>query len=275
MIDSEPIRRFMLLSTARTGSNLLSSLLSSNPCIRMYGELFNLATLPRAYLGEALDDPVAYLRKRLYGSHRREISAVGFKMFYDHLKGDYFQSLTERPDASEQVRNTATKCMGHIEDNYEWSSLFRRFRETWDVLIKDQELVLIHLRRKNMLHTLISLKTAFMTGQFWCLRDGGQTKTMVYLDPEECRRYFQKVDACAGEADIVFARHRRVDVSYEDMVEDRQRELTRICEYLKVPYRPLSTRMKKQIVTPAWGVVENYTELKSCFRHTKWSAFFE
>ena len=60
--------RFMILGSARTGSNFLLSLLSAHPSIKTYGELFNLDSLPQPVLQEALEDPVLYLRRRVYAS---------------------------------------------------------------------------------------------------------------------------------------------------------------------------------------------------------------
>jgi LPS sulfotransferase NodH len=274
-MDNTHVQRFMLLATARTGSNLLSSLLSAHPSIKMYGELFNLDTLPQKTLLEALDDPVAYLRKRLYKPHRPEIAAVGFKMFYDHLKKDYFDKPVELSDVSERVRSKTLDFARYIETNYPWPILSRRFQDTWNVLIEDRDLAVIHLRRKNGLDTLISLKTAFVTGQFWSLNTGGEAKTTIHLTPEECRHYFQRVDALAEETEAAFAQHRTLDLTYEDLQGSRDRELARIARFLHVPEAPVSTRMQKQIRFPASDVVANYTELKDCFKQTKWHAFFD
>jgi LPS sulfotransferase NodH len=268
-------QRFMLLATARTGSNLLSSLLSAHPSIKMYGELFNLDTLPQKSLLEALEDPVAYLRKRLYKPHRPEIAAVGFKMFYDHLKKDYFEKPVELSDVSERVRSKTLDFARYIEASYPWPILSRRFQDTWNVLIEDRDLAVIHLRRKNALDTLVSLKTAFVTGQFWSLNTDGEAKTTIHLTPEECRRYFQRVDASAEEAEAVFAHHHTLDLTYEDLLGSRERELERIARFLNVPEVPVSTRMQKQIRSPASEVVANYTELKDCFKQTKWYVFFD
>jgi hypothetical protein len=70
----------MILGSAGTDSNFLLSLPSSHPAIKTYGELFNLDTLRRDNLTEALDDPVAYFRRRVYKPRGPDISAVGFKM---------------------------------------------------------------------------------------------------------------------------------------------------------------------------------------------------
>jgi LPS sulfotransferase NodH len=268
-------QRFTILGSARTGSNFLLSLLSAHPAIKMYGELFNLDTLARNDLLEALDDPVAYLRSRVYRVHRAEIAAVGFKMFYDHLTPDYFQKLIDPSEASEQLQEKFTQFSAFIEANYDWSSLQERFRHTWDFLIADRDLAVIHLKRRNILNTLISHKTAFMTARWWSLKGGGQAKTTVHLDPEECRRYFHTLDAFAERADAAFDGHRKLEVVYEDLAENRQGTLTTIFAFLNIPYQPVSTIMKKQIVAPASEIVDNYRQLKECFRDTRWNAFFD
>ena len=124
----------MILASARTGSNFLSSLLSRHPSIKMYGELFNLDTLPRPSLLEALDDPVRYLRNRVYKAHPGEIAAVGFKMFYDHLTKDYFQKPVDPSEASEKLRDKFRHFASFIDANYDWSTLDARFRDAWDFL---------------------------------------------------------------------------------------------------------------------------------------------
>ena len=76
------VQRFMVLGSARTGSNLLLSLLSAHPHVKTYGELFNLDMLPETSLLEVLDDPITYVQRRVYQDHKLEIAAVGFKMLF-------------------------------------------------------------------------------------------------------------------------------------------------------------------------------------------------
>jgi LPS sulfotransferase NodH len=265
----------MVLGSARTGSNLLLSLLSAHPHIKTYGELFNLDMLPNTSLTEVLDDPVTYLRQKVHQDHKLEIAAVGFKMFYDHLTRDYFTKLVDVSDAAPQLKEKYTQFSSFIESNYAWKILDERFRTTWEFLRADQSLAVIHLQRRNMLHTLISLKQAYMTSQWWSLKGGLQTTPPVHLDPEECRRYFQKLSDSAAEADAAFAEHPKINVTYEDLIEKQQDTLQRICAFLRVPYQSVTTRMKKQNLASPRETVENYEQLKSCFRNTRWDVFFE
>jgi LPS sulfotransferase NodH len=269
------MRRFMILGSARTGSNFLLSLLSSHPSIKTYGELFNLDTLPRDNLIEALEDPIAYLRRRVYKPHGPGISAAGFKMFYYHLTKDYFDKPVHAADTSQRLHDKFIQFSAFIESNYDWDNLARRFRETWDFLIEDVSLAVIHLKRRNALDTLISLKRAYATGEWWSLKSKSRPRFTLHLDPEECSRYFQTVSDSQAAADTVFAAHPKIDVIYEDIAERQQDVLKGIFTLLEVPCLPLTTRMTKQNPTPAWETVANYEQLKNHFRHTQWSVLFE
>jgi LPS sulfotransferase NodH len=265
----------MVLGSARTGSNLLLSLLSAHPHIKTYGELFNLDMLPKTSLTEVLDDPVTYLRQKVYQDHKLEIAAVGFKMFYDHLTRDYFIKLIDVSDAAVQLKEKYTQFSSFIESNYAWEILDERFRTTWEFLRADQSLAVIHLQRGNMLHTLISLKRAYMTSQWWSLKNGPQTILPVHLDPEECCRYFEKLSSSAAEADAAFAGHPKINVIHEDLIEKQQDTMQRIFAFLNVPYESVTTRMKKQNLESPRETVDNYEQLKSYFRNTRWDVFFE
>src|SRR5262245_13226857 len=200
----------MILGSARTGSNLLISLLSSHPSIKTYGELFNLDSLPRDDLTAAIDDPVAYLRRRVYKPHGPGISAVGFKMFYYHLTKDYFDKPVHATDTSQQLQGRFDRFLAFVESKYDRDTLARRFQDTWDFLIEDVPLAVIHLKRRNALDTLISLKRAFATDKWWSLKSESRPSFAVHLDPEECSRYFQKMSEFQDAADTAFEAHPKI-----------------------------------------------------------------
>lgn len=274
--DKQP-QRFMMLASARTGSNLLLSLLSGHPSIKMYGELFNLDKLRKDELVQTLDDPIEYLRKRVYRAHPLGTAAVGFKMFYEHLTPDYFSKPIDPSETSERLKEQFVELSTFLQTNYDRTTLSERFSATWDFLTGDRSLAIIHLKRRNMLNTLISLKTAYVTDVWWQLngtKRTGTTKTTLRLDPAECERYFRKLDECMEKADWIFQDHQKLEIVYENLLEKREEELRRVFAFLNVPYHLLSTRLEKQILAPVSELVENYSQLRQYFQQTKWSAFF-
>lgn len=275
MKGNNRVQRFMVLGSARTGSNLLLSLLSTHPAIKMYSELFNLDTLPESDLREVLDDPVAYLQRRLARAERPGIATVGFKMFYDHLTPDYFRKPVALAEMSEGMRRKFTAFETFIDAHYHRPVLYERFRRAWENLVADRSFAVIHLRRRNALHTLISLKTAFKTRRWWSLKGKVQETTVLDLDPGECQRYFEWMDTLAARADADFAGHARLDLAYEDLVEHRDQAVRRVFAFLRVAQEPVSTRMQKQIVAPPAEIVRNYHQLKASFARTRWHIFFE
>jgi LPS sulfotransferase NodH len=274
MARKEP-RRFMILTSPRTGSNFLLSLLSRHPSIRAYGEIFNLEMLPRGTLTTLLDDPIAYLREKVYAEQRLDVEAVGFKMFYRHMSPEYFQKLVDPALGTNGQRERFTRCSDVIEANYDWPTLHKRFRETWEFLIADQRLAVIHLKRRNILNTLISHKTAVMTGQWWRVGREKLKTPSVHLETDECRQYFETIDGLIEKSDAAFAGHAKLEVVYETLVERREEVVRDLFDFVGVPWHPVSTRMMKQAPVRAAERVDNYAELKSALRDTKWSPFFE
>jgi LPS sulfotransferase NodH len=274
MARKEPLR-FMILTSPRTGSNFLLSLLSAHPSIKAYGEIFNLEMLHRRTLMSLLDDPIVYLRERVYGEHRHNIEVVGFKMFYRHMSPEYFHKLVDPGLATKDQQERFRRCSDFVEANYDWPTLHKRFRETWEFLIADQRLAVIHLKRRNILNTLISHKTAVMTGQWWRVGREKLKTPRVHLETDECRQYFETIDGLIDRSDAAFAGHAKLDVVYETRVERREDVVRDLFAFVGVPYRPVATRMLKQAPVRAAERVENYAELKSSLRDTKWSPFFE
>jgi LPS sulfotransferase NodH len=261
MEPNHKCRRFMVLATARTGSNLLLSLLSGHPAIKTHGELFKLDAVSHESLVEALDDPIAYLERRLDKAHRGKMAAVGFKMFYHHLTLEHVQMLAP--------------VSAFVDTHYDRPTLEKRFKDAWDRLIADRELAIIHLKRRNMLDTFISLKTALRTQQWWSLARPGEAETVLHLDPEECREYFRRLDALVATADDAFAHHPKIEVVYEDLVGQRHETMSKVFAFLNVPWHPVTTRMSRQRSAPTSEVVVNYGELKASCDHTPWASFFE
>ena len=197
-------------------------------------------------------------------------------MFYYHLTRDYFEKLINPADAAADMQSKFARLHSYIDANYDWTELYRRFHDAWAMLAADLELTVVHLKRRNILNTFISHKTAFQTNRWIRVKSRApEPPTVLQLDAAECQRYFEKLEAFAEQADALFRTHRTIDVHYEDLVDDREKQLERIFALIDVPFEPVSTVMAKQIVVPASEVVANHRQLKELFQDSRWSRFFE
>ena len=267
-------RRVMLLASARTGSNLLLSLLSGHPRIKTYGEVFNLDALPDESLCAALEDPQRYLEARVSGPYRPGTSVVVFKMFYYHLRPPYVDPASKTFYTLHHLQDRSARVSAIRGRDRDWSAYYPRWQRLWESLIADRELDVLHLQRCNMLDTLVSMKMAHQTNQWWRVTRDNAPPVRMRLDPEECVEYFEELATLSEDADRSFAGHHRFTVTYEAMVQRQAETLSQIFEFLGVPWHSVSTRMKKQLVAPIPAIVENYDEIREHCRQTQWMHFF-
>ncbi len=251
------------------------SLLNAHEHAKMHGELFNLDTLPEASLKEILTDPVQYLDKKLNGPVPAGVRAVGFKLFYDHLTRDYFRKMVNCNEAADNVLQRFSRLESFLEENTTHEELYAKCTDTWHYLGRDTELKVIHLRRKNKLETLVSLKTAFLTDEWVQVNTRQRAKMVLHLDFEECLQYFNKLETYEHQYPALFGGHQAIEVTYEALIEKTGEEMNRIFLFLGLPQRPVRTIMKKQIVHPLPEIIDNYAELKESFSATRWQAYFQ
>ena len=79
--------RFAVIGHSRTGSNYLYMGLNSSSCVRMYHEIF--AKRNRELLGRTFDR----IFLKVFQKESRNIDAVGFKLFYEHLTKDEWEKF--------------------------------------------------------------------------------------------------------------------------------------------------------------------------------------
>jgi len=243
--------RFIILGTARTGSNFLRSLLNSNSRILAFGELFrfydsigwDLPDYDRFFQSRTLvslmqEDPARFLEKRVFRKYPANISAVGFKIFYYHAQND-------------------TR------------------KDVWNFLRNREDIKVIHLKRNNTLRLILSLRIAHETDR-WTDIDGTEEKNhVISISYEDCLRAFTEKPKKEKQFDIAFQNHDKIDVLYEDLSYDYEKEMKRIQDFLGIQYEPLKPSTFKQAVLSLSKAISNYFELKDRFRETPWIKFFE
>lgn len=239
--------RFVIVSRGRSGTSLLRSLLDDHPQVATFGEIFrrygaigwdrrDYQAAP-AQLRLIEKDPVAFLETCLFRKYPRQITAVGFKLFYYHAR------------------------------NPEWESVWPYLREQPDIHI-------IHLRRQNMLATHLSLRRAFLTNK-WS-NGSGQAENVppLTLTYEECLEAFEKTQEWETWAEQFFAGKPMLQMSYEALSQDYEGEMKRAQAFLGLDYQRTRPRLYKQNRQSLADSIANYAELKECFAGTPWQQFF-
>ena len=176
-----------------------------------------------------------------YGKQPHRVKAKGFKIFYYHPQdGD--------PD-----------------------SLFADLTGQTDLRV-------IHLKRRNILRTLISRKIA-AAQDVWAVTTSTPTeiarRKAVRLSVEELEDGFRQTRAWEERGDAAFSGHRTVSIYYEDLVASPKASFETILGFLDLPYRPLETNHRRQNPEHLEDLVTNYGELKAAFAGTPWQDFFE
>jgi len=241
-------KRFVILCCPRSGSNLLRSLLNSHTQIIALSELFRgfvpinwglpgfSQRLPVWTLYR--NDPVQFLDRVVFREYPSGIDAVGFKLLYDHVQKDGNRSICS-----------------HLQ--------------------QDNKLRIIHLKRRNLLRCLISLKRAKLTDEWVNVNGRPSREVSLVLDPGECFEALETMRRQELEADRLFRKSDLIDIYYEDLDRNQQHEILRVQKFLGVPVLSLKPSLYRITRQPLSKVILNYDEIKGEARGTPWEAFFD
>jgi hypothetical protein len=169
------------------------------------------------------------------------IKAAGFKLFYYHPMDD---------------------GVGHFHDS----------------LASVKDLSVIHLKRQNILRTLISHKIALSNGvwkQESSIKKEPPRDKRVKFTVAELQEQFQRTRQWEANADARFKTKPLLNIFYEDLVQHRAATFTQISAFLNITDIEVQSQLLKQNPEPISALVENYTFLKAAFSSTKWHSFFE
>jgi len=242
-------RPFIILGEARTGSMLLRDLLGSHPLIFAGGEPFQdqyddgdqkqhaIATLPdgAALLDLLAQHPLRFLERFLALADAGE-RALGFKLFYSQLD---------------------------------------RLPEVRELLVARGDLQVIHLRRRNALRRYLSLQRAVRSGIWFELaRLPKPPPQPIRLDPAHCREVLEQTLRQERVYDRLFARHHRLELSYEELAAAPFAAAARTIAFLGLPPCPrFELKLRKSATDRLREAIANYDELKAAL--PDWQACFD
>ena len=225
--------KFVIVSHARSGSNLLLNALNFHPNIIAEHEIF---AAHNRNIGENFQPTL----DNLFRERPEKAKAVGCKIFYYHLNEEEWRQISEIP-----------------------------------------ELKVIHLKRKNTLSTIVSMKVAFKTDQWGITNESERidaAKKQVYLDYDFLRQRFEQIESWEKNVPKLFNKSSIKNVFYQDLVGQYKPTVKSLFDFLELPQISLNNvkiKHKKQNPEPLSQLVENYDELKAKFADTPWSSYFE
>lgn len=240
--------RFIILARSRTGSNFLRGMLNAHPQVLTYGEIFrNNDQVDFAVDGYTAGprvvalyqrDPLRFLAEHVYHRRPRSLQAVGFKLFYYHAQAE-------------------------------------PWRQVWDHLQAMPGLKIIHLKRRNMLHTHLSRARAERSNR-WVNTSGELEETgPIVLDYAECLADFERTRQWEADADRFFAGRELVELFYEDLAADTEAHMARLQAVLGVEPMALAPQTHQQRKQPLSAAIANYGELQARFAGSPWEGFFD
>ncbi len=141
----------------------------------------------------------------------------------------------------------------------------------WEILRSIPDLHVISLTRRNLLRTVVSNHIGRKTLQ-WTSRGGNSSleERRVQVDPGEIEETIRTIRNWEQNAHNLLPGKPWLDMLYEDLVGEPQRELEKVREFLKLSSPVVATSLEKQNPEPLSELVLNYSDLHSRFAGTEW-----
>ncbi len=242
------MRKFIILTTMRSGSTLLWRYLDGHPNIAAHGEMF-LNSLKRG-------DSYATFRKTSLKT--RVLHHTSRKKMVD-------QYLTRLFQVDEGIKAAGFKLM--------YPQIFNELEE-W---INLNEVHVIHLIRKNVLKIILSRETAR-------IRKLTHTTTTENIVPVKVRikpaRLVKTMGRILDEVEFHrkrFSKKPRIEVAYEAFMTDKEAVTRRISEFLDVPYfdnMPMPP-LKKINPDSIRELMSNYEEVRQSLTGTPFEIYLK
>ncbi|MBT5149504.1 MAG: glycosyltransferase [Candidatus Peribacter sp.] len=236
---------FVIIGSARTGSNYLVESLRKHKDICCHTELYSKGATDSSPMLTRLDPaetmrsiawrnahPVEFLNGIWKSTHTRSI--IGFKLIFD-----------QSPEALEAVVN-------------------------------DTDVQKIIIRRKNRVRQYVSFQIALQS-KVWGVRNGEQTQSAnITIDPELFKEYASHVEYHYSQLlkRLEDSGQEYVEIYYEEVMgPNREKYMEKICTFLGAEYKEgLSASLIKQNAGPLSKVIENYEEVEAALKGTQFES---
>ena len=193
-----------------------------------------------------------------------------------HAEGEIFSKLSGR-----NYRKVLGKAFAK-QPNYINAKGFKIFYyhplddsscDIWDELQSMEDLHIIHLKRRNILRTLLSRKIAG-SQDVWSVSshrkysDLCKEHVLVSFTVDELNKGFKQTREWEAVGNEMFRNHPLLP-------NDKTNTFRKVALFLGVEFVQPKTELIKQNTKSMRETITNYDELKSAFSQTEWGLFFE
>lgn len=255
-MTSNKITKFIIICHGRTGSNYLRSLLNSHNDIYCFDELFNPKGEEQEDFQKRLENPTENINKKVFENTNDKKHIKGFKLLY--------YQLPQSPEFEDNLYN---------KNNYVSSKIKKTLYEYLEYLKNQTDIKIIHLKRKNMLKTLISLKKAGETN-VWTSKTGQISSPKITLNKFGCEHFFKNTRNFETKYDQIFKNHDVLQITYEELYTNRVKTIDKVLDFLGAPKITLHSPLRKINSDNVSDLVENIEELKEHFANSPHIEFF-
>ena len=145
--------------------------------------------------------------------------------------------------------------------------------DEWEKFLRNDDIKIIHITRKNPLRTIVSLDIAFMTGRWHTslLHSKAKNKKIV-IDVNTLLNRLEQIQVYEETTRTRFKDKAILEVIYEELVKDPVNELKRIGAFLNITdINPNKIILKKQNPEKLNELIINYHEVAQLLADTKYA----
>lgn len=253
MRQTEDYRRFVLMSTQRTGSTWVTDMLNSHPAIAAYTELFLQA-------GVGMPDWCIYKDTVYWSTYYRQMKSSGQGALRPRLLFRYLDELYRKhPDK----QATGFKLM--------YGQAFR-LPETL-AYVRSRRVSVVHLTRHNTLDIVLSDMAKSSRGMAHARTETSVPTVQLNVDIPAMLHEMRRLERHRRMAGLLL-RHLGVpchELVYEDLVADPA-VMNRCIEFLGLEQVPLASSLKKMNTQSHRDLLANYADVRLALAATPFAS---
>jgi len=281
-------KHFVIVTSGRTGSTAIVKWLNSSNLIRCHNEVF------LSYHSESRDSFGYYVSKVLkrpwlykLGLHWRIAGKEGRKISIKYVY-QFMESLFSDPKFSAPWKDLNKKSVYNKNEFYETEKLvgfkvgYTQYYSLYGLRkwIREQDIYIIHLSRKNLLKKHISKKMADLTSVWHSQNKVNDAK--LKLDIPFAISRIEAANKMVNEMneDFKVANKNVLEIYYEDFLDLSKRKVLaqQLAEFFGEDFETfgnLETSMKKLNSNKLSDILSNYEEVKESFTNSPYKHFLD